>query len=638
MFIYLNKISISLMSLSRNKKTLFVTLTDITFCIFLFNFSYYLRVNELPPTDIDFVILSIVSSFILIFLFRFFGITKEVIRYSNSTILFKSALSIFIYGIVFTLVNNLFNIYNLPRSIYIIHPVILFFYSTTIRLTIKYFLNTFSIRAKENQKVKNILIYGAGKIGIILSDILSVYKNYNLVGFIDDNKELVGRTINGKNIFNYKQISALILKKEVQSIIFSFQGLKDVKRQQLIKKIIDSGISIYTASQFINRLILKNNFIDETEINTLTLIGRNEITPNENLLRQNISNKNVLVTGAGGSIGSELSRQIIKLKPRKLILLENNEFALYKINKELKETNFQNNQKIKIISLLASILDEDRVSYILEKYNPFVIFHAAAYKHVSIVEENPGEAVKVNIFGTKNLLNLVEKYSVKNFVLVSTDKAVRPPNIMGATKRISEQLVELATRTNFKTKYSIVRFGNVIGSSGSVIPIFKEQIKNGGPVTVTHKEVTRYFMTIPEAAQLIIQVGSLSERKKIYVLDMGKPINILSIAKRMINLSGLSIKDEKNKNGDIEISFIGLRKGEKMHEELMYKGEVLNTSHPMIKLLEEETSIIKDINQYNTHLIQLKNATDIKKIIQIIKHLVPDFVHNKKQDKAKFIN
>jgi len=630
MFVNLNEVSIYLMSLSTNTKKLFVILTDIGFCILLFYVSYYLRVSVLPPINSNFFVLSVISSLILISFFWVFGITKEVIRYSNSTILYHCTVSILLYGIVFALFNLFFNIYSLPRSIYITHPILLFFYSTTIRLTVKYFLNMFSLKLKESQNTKNILIYGAGKIGIILSNILSNYKNYNLVGFIDDNKELIGRTINGKNIFNYKQISKLLLKKEVQSIIFSFQGLRDKKRQRLIRNIIDDGISIYTASQFINRLILKNNFIDETEINKLTLIGRNEIIPDEDLLKKNVTNKNILVTGAGGSIGSELSRQMIRLNPRKLILLENNEFVLYKINKELKEINYQNNRKTKIISLLGSILDEERVSSILEKYNPFVIFHAAAYKHVPIVEENPGEAVKINVFGTKNLLNLVEKYSVKNFVLVSTDKAVRPPNIMGATKRISEQLVELATIKNLKTKYSTVRFGNVIGSSGSVIPIFKEQIKNGGPVTVTHKEVTRYFMTIPEAAQLIIQVASLSERGKTYILDMGKPINIYNIAKRMIKLSGLSIKDEQNKNGDIEISFTGLRKGEKMHEELVYKGEFKNTKHPMIKQLDESNSYSVDPEQHETYLVELKKTIDFIKINKIIKLLVPDFTHNKK--------
>lgn len=630
MLIDLSKISISLMSLSRNTKILFTTLTDIAFCIFLFHFSYYLRTNELPPTNLDFIILSIISSFVLIFSFWVFGVTKEVIRHSNSTILFKCSVSIFVYTIIFILLNFFLNIYNLPRSVYIIHPVLLFFYSTTIRLTIKYFLNTFSLNLQKNLNKKNILIYGAGKIGIILSDILSVYKNYNLVGFIDDNKDLIGRTINGKSIFQYKQINKILIEKQVQSIIFSFQGLKNVRRQKLIRNIINEGISIYTASQFINRLILKNNFIDETEINTLTLIGRNEIIPNEDLLKKNITNKTILVTGAGGSIGSELSRQISKLNPNRLILVENNEFALYKINKELKESNFQNTREIKIISRLGSILDKKRISYILEKYKPFVIFHAAAFKHVSIVEENPTEAIKVNVFGTKNLLDLVKEYSIQNFVLVSTDKAVRPPNIMGATKRISEQLVELAKKTNLKTKYSIVRFGNVIGSSGSVIPIFKEQIKVGGPVTVTHEEVTRYFMTIPEAAQLIIQVGSLSKKGKIYILDMGKPINIYSIAKRMINLSGLSIRNENNKNGDIEITFTGLKKGEKLHEELIYKGEFKNTIHPMIKELDEDASFDIDDKQYNAYLVELENTIDHDYLIDVIKVLVPDFQHNKK--------
>ena len=625
MFLDLNKISIKLMSLSGNTKRLLVIITDACFCIFFFYVAFYLRINELPLINFNFIILSVISSFILIFFLWIFGITKEIIRYSNSTIVLKCTVSIFAYAIVFFLVNVLLNIYSVPRTIFIIHPILLFMYLIIIRLIIKYFLNTFSIKIKENQNKKNILIYGAGNIGIILSNILSIHDNFHLVGFIDDNKELVGRTINGKNIYSYKQISKLLLKKEVQSIIFSFQGLKNIKRQKLIRAIIDDGISIYTSSQFINRLILKNNFIDETEINTLTLIGRDEIIPNDKLLKKNINNKNVLVTGAGGSIGSELVRQIYKLNPNKLILLENNEFALYKINKELKESNIFNNRKRKVISLLGSILDEERVSYILEKYNPFVIFHAAAYKHVSIVEDNPGEAVKVNIFGTKNLLSLVKKYSIKNFVLVSTDKVVRPPNVMGATKRISEQLVQLESNVNLKTKFSIVRFGNVIGSSGSVIPIFSEQIKSGGPVTVTHKDTTRYFMTIPEAAELILQAGSLPEKGSVYVLDMGVPINILSIAKRMIKLSGLSIKNKKNINGEIEIIFTGLKQGEKMHEELSLDGNFFKTKHPSIKRVNEEFMPTKYLNKELNKLMIMTAKNDNAGIIKLIKKIVLEY-------------
>jgi len=613
------------MLLSRNTKIVFVTITDITFCILLFNFSYYLRVNQLPPIDIDFVILSIVSSFILIFLFRVFGITKEVIRYSNTAILLKSTASIFLYGIVFVLVNNLFNIYNLPRSIYIIHPVLLFFYSTTIRLTIKYFLNTFSIRVKESQKIKYILIYGAGKIGVILSNILTTQNDYKLLGFIENNKELIGRTINGVKIYSYEKANELLFKKDVHSIIFSFTDLKNKNKQKLIRNFINKDIAIYTSSQFINRFIWKNNSLDENEIDLLTLIGRKEIIPNPLLLSKNILNKKVLVTGAGGSIGSELACQISKLNPRQLIILDNNEFALYKINKDLKNNNSQISSKTEIISLLGSVNDKDRMDYILEKYNPFILFHAAAYKHVPIVEDNPGEAIKVNVFGTKNLLSLTNKYSIKNFIHVSTDKAVRPPNIMGASKRISEQLVQLEAITNLKTKFSIVRFGNVLGSSGSVIPMFLEQVKNGGPITVTHKDVTRYFMTIPEAAQLILQAGSLSDKASIYILDMGKPINILSIAKRIIKLSGLSIKTEKNINGDIEILFTGLKQGEKMHEELSFTGKYYKTKHPSIKKVNEKIIPSKTMDQNLKNLMKMIVKNDEKSIIKIIHEMVPEF-------------
>ena len=615
-----------LLVLSKFKKRLLIILIDAIAVVVSLYGSYFLRVNETPILNIEFFIISMGSVFLLITIFFIFGFYKQIIRHSNIEIIISFGIATFIYAIIFTTLILFLDFFNLPRTLGIIHSTIFFSYTLFIRIVIKNIINYFGNEFKKNQNIKRILIYGTKKNEVVISNIIKNHNKFTLVGFIEDDFELVGRTINNYNIFSLNDFKKVIVKEKVNAVIMSFDKENIHWKNIIINKLINLDVSIYNSSQFISSLIDDKKFMNLNSFDTSTLIGRNEIAPNQSLLQKSIIDKNILVTGAGGSIGSELARQIIKLNPSKLILLDNNEFALYKINKDLNNNNnFEITRKIKIISLLGSVVDKDRMSHILEKYNPFVVFHAAAYKHVSIVEENSGEAVKVNVLGTKNLLSLLEKHSIQNFVLVSTDKAVNPPNIMGATKRISEQLVQLESNLNHKTKFSIVRFGNVLGSSGSVIPIFLEQIKLGGPVTVTHKDATRYFMTIPEAAQLIIQAASLSKKGNIYVLDMGKPINILSIAKRIIKLSGLSIKNSENTNGDIEIMFTGLKQGEKIHEQLSVNGKFYKTKHPSIKKINDSFIPTKNINRDLNELVKVLIKNDNKEIIKIIQKIVPEY-------------
>ena len=613
-----------LLHLSKIKKLILIISIDAVAIVISLYASYFLRTNEYPALNIEFFIISMVSGFLLITIFYVFGFYKKVLRHSNIEIINSCGIAMLFYATIFTILIMFASLHNFPRTVGIIQSTIIFSYALLIRIIISNIINTFETQFKNNKYVKRIMIYGTNKTEVAISNIIKNHHKFKLLGFLEHDVQLVGRTINGQKIHSFNDLPKIAKKYKVDAVIVLLDSL-NIHKTKIINKLVDLELSIYNSSHFLNSLIGNESRLDFNSLDNLTLIGRNEIVPNQSLLRKNILNKNILVTGAGGSIGSELVRQITRLKPSKLILLDNNEFALYKINKDLNNIYSQMNSKIEIVSLLGSIVDKDRMSYILEKYNPFVIFHAAAYKHVSIVEENPGEAVKVNVFGTKNLLNLLEKYSIENFVLVSTDKAVRPPNIMGATKRISEQLVQLESNVNLKTKFSIVRFGNVIGSSGSVIPIFSDQIKSGGPVTVTHKDTTRYFMTIPEAAQLILQAGGLPEKGSVYVLDMGVPLNILSIAKRMIKLSGLSIKNKKNINGDIEIIFTGLKQGEKMHEELSLDGNFFKTKHPSIKRVNEEFMSTKDLNKELNKLMITTAKNDNAGIIKLIKKIVPEY-------------
>jgi FlaA1/EpsC-like NDP-sugar epimerase len=353
-------------------------------------------------------------------------------------------------------------------------------------------------------------------------------------------------------------------------------------------------------------------------------LGRDPVAPINELLHANIKNKNVMITGAGGSIGSELCRQVIRLNPRILVLYELNEFSLYTIEKELLKLN----REIEVIALLGSVTDQNRVEKVIEKFSIHTIYHAAAYKHVPMVEKNITQGVENNIFGTLNTAMAAIHHQVETFVLISTDKAVRPTNVMGATKRYAElvlQALSINKEINTSTRFTMVRFGNVLGSSGSVVPLFREQIANGGPVTVTDERIIRFFMTIPEAAELVVQAGALGQGGDVFVLDMGEPVKIIELAKRMIHLSGLSIRDEYNPEGDIEIEITGLRPGEKLYEELLIGENVTDTEHKKIMRAEEEVISWEKLNEFLEQIRLAIDTSSTTKLRQLLINFLPDF-------------
>ena len=611
-----------LLNLSKMNKLILIIGLDSFAIIVSFYISYYLRIGDYPVIDDFYLILTLFSNFLLITIFFILGFYKQVLRHSNLNIIISSGFAVLLYALIFTITVHLLNIFNFPRTIGIIQSTIIFSYVLFIRIIIKKILNT-NFNTKNSYSTKNVMIYGTGTVEMSIADIIGNQNHFKLVGFFEDDIQLIGRDINSYRIFSINDLKHCIEKKNVHAIVCSFEDL-NFKKKNFINLSLDFGLSIYEISQFFNKIIKNENYSSLNQINMLALIGREQIKPDYKLLQQNTTNKIIMVTGAGGSIGSELARQIIKLLPEKIILVDNNEFALYNIENELLEIQ-NNNNKVQIISKLGSVIDYNRIDHIIHTFSPDIIYHAAAYKHVPLVEENISEAVKTNILGTKNILDIALKYQTNNLVLVSTDKAVRPTNVMGATKRVAELLFHRIDERKIKTKLSIVRFGNVVGSSGSVIPKFVEQIKRGGPITVTSKEVKRFFMTIPEASQLIIQAASLSNTIDTFVLDMGESINIYDLAKRMIRISGLSVKDLTNKSGDIEINIIGLRPGEKLYEELIYSGELLNTTHPGIYILSEKN---ESQNSFDKNLLNLfdfletDNATEIKSKLQKI---VPEF-------------
>ncbi len=430
--------------------------------------------------------------------------------------------------------------------------------------------------------VARVAIYGAGEAGARLSTVLSTTRAFDPLVFIDDAKSLHGRMVNGIKVFPPEELPELIKTRNIDRILLALPSLTRRRRREILSELEPLGVHVQTVPEFEQLVTGSANVGDIREVDVCDLLGRDSVPPKAGLFDACIRDRVVMVTGAGGSIGSELCRQIIGLGPKRLILFEMSELALYNIERELRTYAEQNSIQVELIGLIGNGHHKLRMREILLTYRVQTVYHAAAYKHVPIVEHNVIEGIYNNVIATWNTAEAAHETDVETFVLVSTDKAVNPTNVMGATKRFAEMVLQGLHHRGTKTRFCMVRFGNVLASSGSVVPLFNEQIKAGGPVTVTHPEVIRYFMTIPEAAQLVIQAGSMADGGDVFVLDMGKPVRICDLARRMIHLMGMTVRDEQHPDGDIEIAYTGLRPAEKLYEELLIGNNVTGTQHPMI--------------------------------------------------------
>jgi FlaA1/EpsC-like NDP-sugar epimerase len=436
-----------------------------------------------------------------------------------------------------------------------------------------------------------VIIYGAGSSGMQLVVSLQNGDQYLPVAFVDDGRQIVGSTVHGIRVYSPNSLYELIETYSVRQILLAIPSATHAERKEILNRLEHLPVHVKTVPDLFDMVSGKVGVDQVRDIDIEDLLGRDIVPPNPELLGACITGRSVLVTGAAGSIGSELCRQIILMKPARLVLLDSFEFGLYEIENELRETqfNFESDDAVEIIALLGSVCNQVQMENTIGGFNIDTVYHVAAYKQVPMVEKNVVEGVQNNIFGTLTSALAAEKYNVQNFVLISTDKAVRPTNVMGATKRIAEQVLQGLAQHESATKFSMVRFGNVLGSSGSVVPLFRKQISFGGPITVTHPEVTRYFMTVQEAAQLVIQAGSMAKGGDVFVLDMHEPIKIVDLAKKMIHLMGYDVKDENSYRGDIAIEYTGLRPGEKLYEELLIGESVTGTEHPKIMRAEEES-------------------------------------------------
>jgi FlaA1/EpsC-like NDP-sugar epimerase len=638
MNLFNKNISKQLFGLDRYTKRAIAITADILICVLAVWLAFFIRLEELILLkDISYTPV-LLSVFLVIPIFWIFGVYRTLFRYAGLSILNTISLSTFVYGLVYFSIISIYGIKDVPRSIGILQPVLLFIGVLSSRFFTKYILTgTFNSSGDKKNK-ENIMIYGAGSAGRQLLTSLENNTLYKVVGFLDDNPQLHRQNLLGQKIYNPNKIDDLKQNKEINLVLFAIPSINKSKKNEIIKKLNKEKLIVKSLPNV-------NDIIDEKiSISTIKdfladdLLVRDPVEPDQKLLNKNIKLKSVLVTGAGGTIGSELCRQIIKLNPKQLILLELNEFDLYTIHDELTELN----KNLKIIPLLSNVQDQKKLEKIIETFKVDTIYHAAAYKHVPIVEANICEGVRNNVFGTLSVAKASINQKVQNLVLISSDKAVRPTNIMGASKRLAELCMQSLHKANDKinTNFSIVRFGNVIDSSGSAIPKFRSQIKEGGPVTLTHPDVTRYFMTIPEASQLVIQAGALGKNAEVFLLDMGESVKIIDLIKRMINFSGLSIKDKNNKDGDIEIKITGLRPGEKLYEELLIGDNPQKTIHPKIKMIDELYIPFNQLEKSLDQLLDLLNnhqAVDVKKFLEKTIKLyssnseITDYIHLEKE-------
>lgn len=495
--------------------------------------------------------------------------------------------------------------------------VLLALFTGVTRISLRLF---YSLIASANKK--QVLIYGAGEAGRQLAKSLVSSPEYHTVGFIDDDESLQGYYFDGLKVHSVKTLEQLIEKYNVERVLLAMPSAPRGVKKRIFEKLEQYPVKVKTIPGVVDLVEGDAQISEIKDVEIEDLLGRDPVPPNKDLFEANIKGKVVLVSGAGGSIGSELCRQIIKNKPATLLLLEVSEFALYTIESELSAAIKADGAAIRLFPFLGSVQDRTLVDAIFAAYQVDTVYHAAAYKHVPLVEYNVAQGIKNNIFGTKTLAESAIAHKVTTFVLVSTDKAVRPTNFMGTTKRMAELVLQALAAAQSDTRFCMVRFGNVLGSSGSVIPLFRRQIEAGGPVTVTHRDITRYFMTIPEAAQLVIQAGAMGKGGDVFVLDMGESVRIFDLAKRLIRLSGLEIKDADHPEGDIAIECTGLRPGEKLYEELLIGDNVIPTDHERIMSALETRLSLKELNVVLDNLSEAVSVNDAERIRQIL-HQAP---------------
>ena len=624
----------ALLSMSRKRKKIAAIAFDVGICVLCVWLAFYLRLGTNSGFFTQKFYISGLSVLTSIPVFAMLGSYNVIFRYNGIVALASLLRASILYGVVFAILVLMIGIPNVPRTIGLIQPILLFLLIASSRIMLSTFFVRYIARQKRPRNSSKALIYGAGASGRELNAAIATNSEIEVVAFLDDSLNNQGQILDGKIVYSPSDLRGLVEKFSIQQVLLAMPSVSRARRNKIIQSVKKARVAVRTLPSVLDLAQGRVTVSDIRELDVDELLGRERVAPISELLTRDIKNKSILVSGAGGSIGSELCRQIIKLNPNTLVLLDISESALYEIHQELLSRQVD----IKIVPLLASVRNKSGIDSILSTWKIDTIYHAAAYKHVPLVENNIVEGLENNIFGTLVLVKSAIKHQVSNFVLISTDKAVRPTSIMGASKRVAEIILQALSAENQKnTKLAMVRFGNVLGSSGSVDPKFREQIKNGGPVTITDPEITRYFMTIPEAAELVIQAGAMASGGEVFLLDMDTPVKIMDLARRMIESSGQKIKDNDNPEGDIEIKIIGLRPGEKLYEELLISAEAEPTPHKKIMKAHEAHLSWNELSLMLETLKSELNFGDVDKIQLLIQGIVDDYKPKHETQDLRFL-
>ncbi|MDR1311740.1 MAG: polysaccharide biosynthesis protein [Burkholderiaceae bacterium] len=616
-------LSTHLLALPRTVKRLVVLLMDVSLCTLAVWLAYYLRLGEWVALSGNALLAVAASIGIALPLFIISGLYRAIFRYSGLPALLTVARAIGIYGLIYAAIFTAVGISGVPRTVGILQPVLLLLMVGGSRTLARIWLGDQYQDILRQAAQRKVLIYGAGTAGRQLAAAVMSGHDMRVAGFLDDNPALHGSVLNGLPIHHPAALPRLVANLGISDVLMALPSVNRKRRNEILSGIHGTHVAIRILPSVTELAQGKVSIADLREPDIDDLLGRDPVRPNPFLLAQNIAGKVVLVTGAGGSIGSELCRQILDVGPAVLLLIEQNEFSLYTIHQELEEK--PTSSKARLVPLLTSVQNEGRLREIMSAWRPDTVYHAAAYKHVPLVEHNSVEGIRNNVLGTLKTARIASENGVSLFVLISTDKAVRPTSIMGASKRLAEMILQALAHSRADTLFTMVRFGNVLDSSGSVVPRFRQQIREGGPITLTHPDITRYFMTIPEAVQLVIQAGALANGGDVFVLDMGQPVKIMDLAHQMTTLSGLTIKDKDHPEGDIEIEITGLRPGEKLYEELLIGDNPGPTSHPKIMKAHENFLPWPELTQQLQMLEGALRISDVRAARLILERLVPDY-------------
>lgn len=610
-----------LLSLGRTQKRLIAFVTDAATSVLAMAAAFYLRLGDLPPLGSGFVFALVFAPLLTLPVFHRAGLYRAVFRHVGARAMLLVAYAVTLIAIPSIVVFTIISVDGVPRTIGIIQPVLLLIFVLLTRLVAReWFART---EGRAHAIKRRVAIYGAGETGRQFANALSATHDFIVVAYIDDNPAVQNSTLNGVEVKSFDQIVKDVDRGVITDILLAIPSADRAQRNTIINRLRPLAVRVLTVPSVSDmaRGTSLNKEVRDLDIDDL--LSRPPVEPRQDLFAKTVTAKTVLVTGAGGSIGSELCRQIIRNRPAKLIMIDQSEYSLYEINAEIDSLR---PSECELVPVLASVRDREHLNEVFSIWRPQTVYHAAAYKHVPLVEDNVIEGIANNALGTLAAAEASAAHGVESFVLISTDKAVRPTNIMGATKRLAEMILQILGLSGGSTCYSMVRFGNVLNSSGSVVPRFRKQIDEGGPITITHPDIRRFFMTIPEAAQLVIQAAGLAEGGEVFVLDMGEPVKIVDLARSMVTLSGLRMRDDRNPAGDIAIEIVGLRPGEKLYEELLLGDNPMETPHERIfKANEPLPFTVEEFSSLIGGLEEAVRARDLAAALETLLTLVPDY-------------